>query len=139
MMPKLRGHHLICLQFFHGEGFNAKFVDNLRMLRESTRDEPIDISAGTDDVCGKCPYLEGNACGYDERAEEEIGEMDERALRLLGVAPGSRAVWDEIREKLPRIFNEWHTVYCEACDWRGACEKDDSYRRLRDTCLPELF
>ncbi|MGD0887191.1 MAG: DUF1284 domain-containing protein [Thermodesulfovibrionales bacterium] len=138
-MPKLRGHHLICLQFFHGEGYNAKFVDNLGVIRESMRDEPIDISVGTDDVCGKCPYLKGNACGYDKCAEEEIGEMDERALRLLRVAPGGRAVWDEISEKLPRIFNEWYTVYCTVCNWREACEKDDYYRQLRDTCLTELF
>ncbi|HAM50735.1 MAG TPA: DUF1284 domain-containing protein [Nitrospiraceae bacterium] len=137
MIPKLRGHHLICLQFFQGEGYNEEFVDNLGMIRQLIRDEPVEISAGPDDICRKCPYLENDVCGYNERAEEEIREMDERALRLLGAATGSRAAWDEIREKLPMIFHEWHTLYCKVCHWRGACEKGDFYRRLKNTCLTE--
>ena len=137
VIPKLRGHHLICLQFFHGEGYSEEFVDNLRMTRELLRDEAVGIAAGPDDVCRKCPHLKDDACGYNEHAEQEIREMDQRALRLLAAAPGGSATWDEIREKLPMIFHKWHASYCMICDWRGACEKDDFYRQLKNACLTE--
>ena len=131
-MPKLRGHHLVCLQFFHGEGYTAEFVENLRIIKELMQDELIQISDGSDDVCGKCAYRENDACGYGEHGDEKIREMDETALKLLKTAPGGRVSGDEIREELPRMFREWHSAYCTACEWRRVCEGDKLYRRLRD-------
>ena len=32
-MLRLRAHHLICLQFFKGEGYSLEFIENLEILR----------------------------------------------------------------------------------------------------------
>jgi hypothetical protein len=32
---KLRGHHLICLQFFKGEGYSKIFVENAKQIVEN--------------------------------------------------------------------------------------------------------
>jgi len=127
---KLRGHHLICLHFFHGEGYDAGFVDNLGSVIAKARAEEVRICAGPDDVCAKCPHLSGDACGYNEGAEEAVAEMDRTALRLLGMTSGGRADWGRIRKDLASLFHDWRETYCVRCTWRGACEKDEFFRGL---------
>jgi hypothetical protein len=130
-MPALRGHHLICLQFFRGEGYNAEFVENLRNILKSADEYEIDIRTGADDVCGKCPYLDRTRCRYSEGADEGIAEMDSKALALLDLSRDIKVRWEEVRQRLPELFPVWHTVYCAGCSWRGACEKNDFYLQLK--------
>lgn len=128
---KLRGHHLICLHFFRGEGYNPEFVTNLReLIKRAIAGEEIAVQSGPDDVCEKCPYLRNSICSFNEGAEDEIGEMDTRALALLQVRTGSRVKWSEMIEKIPGIFSQWSRTYCRMCDWKNACEKDASFKGL---------
>ncbi len=121
---KLRGHHLICLHFFKGEGYNPEFVKNLReILKRVEAGEEIEVYSGADNVCKMCPYLKGNRCLYDEDAETEIREMDRRAVKLLNIKTHERVKWLDIKGKIPEIFHEWLREYCESCDWRKVCEK----------------
>ncbi len=71
-----RGHHLICLHFFEGEGYDADFVENLKNIMQRTENENINVCDGPDDVCEKCPFLKDYKCQYDSNADEEIREMD---------------------------------------------------------------
>ena len=130
-MPALRGHHLICLQFFRGEGYNDEFVRNLEDTLKSADEHEIDIRNGADDVCVKCPYLDHARCRYSQDAEEGIAEMDRKALDLLDLSPWMKVSWKEVRQRIPKLFERWYKAYCAACSWRGACEKDDMYRQLR--------
>jgi uncharacterized protein len=130
---KLRGHHLICLHFFRGEGYSAEFTANLReILKRAATGERIETVSEADDVCKICPYLKMNRCLYDEDAHEEIQEMDREALALLELTVGDIILWSDIRKKLPAIFHRWSEEFCRACDWRQACEKDVFYRQLSD-------
>ncbi len=130
-MPLLRGHHLICLHFFHGEGYNQGFVKNLQeVLRKA--EEEIKVTDGADDICKTCPYLKDDRCEYDEGADEEVREMDEMALSLLQVKRDSIFKWDEIKKKIPEIFSLWYANYCYDCDWNYACEKDEFYQKLKN-------
>ncbi len=62
---KLRGHHLVCLHFFKGEGYNPEYIENLReILRRAEAGEEIEVSSGVDDVCRMCPNLKGEICFY---------------------------------------------------------------------------
>ncbi|MDP2992563.1 MAG: DUF1284 domain-containing protein [Deltaproteobacteria bacterium] len=130
-MPVLRGHHLICLYFFAGEGYAAEFIENLRSTLNAAKSEPIEICAGADDICGKCPYLKDGLCRYNKNAEEEIKKMDNAALRLLKLTPGTQIKWSGIEERLPEIFFEWHKSYCGDCDWKIACEKKKLFQVLK--------
>ena len=128
---KLRGHHLICLHFFHGEGYNTEYIENLsNVLKIATYNE-IEICDGMDDVCRKCPYMKDEKCSYKEHADEEIKEMDEKAMRLLNLNKEMQTKWHKIKEGLPGIFKEWSQSYCIYCGWREACEKDDFYKKLK--------
>lgn len=135
-MLTLRGHHLICLHFFSGEGYDAIFIKNLKDVLQRVEDEDIEVCDGADDVCEKCPYLKDNKCQYNKDADKEIKEMDEKALRLLGVKQGLenlpfRIKWQEVKGKIPEIFSQWYANYCYECDWNKVCEENSFYQRLK--------
>lgn len=128
---RLRGHHLICLHFFDGKGYSAGFVENLRETLQRAEAQGVEVAGGPDDVCLKCPHLDGSSCNFEGQSEGEISDMDEFALMLLNVSPGDRRGWDVIREELPVAFPTWEKLYCGRCLWRKACEDNGFYARLR--------
>lgn len=130
-MPNLRGHHLICLHFFSGEGYNPGFIENLHNVLREAEEEEVRVLFGGDDVCGKCPSQDNSLCRYSENSDIEIKTMDEKTLDLLDLSIGDIIGWKDIRGKIPGIFQEWHRTYCMACGWKKACEKNDSYRELK--------
>lgn len=130
----LRGHHLICLHFFDGEGYSPEYVQNLTQIVKRARSgEKIEVAVGADDVCGKCPSLRGGRCFYSASADEEIRDMDVTALKLLGLTESaSRNVvqWSDIQDKLSNLFPEWAERYCRICSWRSVCERQEKFRAL---------
>jgi hypothetical protein len=130
-MLKLRGHHLICLHFFNGEGYDQTFIDNLRDTLKTLLSEELEIVAGGDNVCRECPYLKDESCQYHNNADAEIREMDRKALELLGFAVGNSVSWDRIRNSIPKIFPEWFRSCCTDCEWLLVCEKNHDFRKVR--------
>jgi len=121
---KLRGHHLICLHFFIGEGYNVEFVAHLsEIVKRAEAGDKIEVCSGADDVCKRCPYLKDDKCMYDKNADPEIQEMDRRAIELLRLKMAERVNWIDIKKRIPGILYEWSRNYCNDCDWRKACEK----------------
>jgi hypothetical protein len=114
----LRGHHLICLNFFRGEGYSEEFIENLYAV---IKKENIEIVTGADDVCRKCPYLKEGKCRSSDYTDEKIHVQDREALRLLGFKPGMIADWKMIASKLPEIIEEWKSEFCFACGYRKVC------------------
>ncbi len=131
MVSRLRGHHLICLHFFSGEGYSKVFVENLNDIIKRAEDGDVEVSSESDDVCIKCPYMKNYRCEYDEDAEIEIREMDRMALKLLNIKENTKIKWKDIKEKIPEIFSAWYENYCYDCDWNQACEKNRLYRDLK--------
>jgi uncharacterized protein len=130
-MLTLRGHHLICLHFFRGEGYTQEFIAILgAILKRAETGEQITVMLGADDVCKICPYLKGGKCFYAQDADQEIQEMDSKALKLLELTVRDSVVWTDIREKIPGLFSRWSNECCKSCDWRKACEKDHFFHQL---------
>ena len=120
---KLRGHHLICLNFFEGEGYSAEFVENLKYTLEKATSNGIMIVDGADDVCSSCPYLKDGKCSYEEGAEEEIQRLDRLALELLHLQPGESTEFKSIIRNLPPVLPQWQRKACLECEWRRVCEE----------------
>jgi hypothetical protein len=131
-MPRLRGHHLVCLHFFRGEGYTEEFVENLKGVVRSAQNGKIEVHCGADDICVRCPYVNHAGCQYSEDAEKGIGEMDRMALELLELSRGATIKWSEIGGKIPAIFPAWYRAFCAACSWRWACEGNALYRELKE-------
>lgn len=129
-MIRFRGHHLVCLHFFHGEGYSPDFVLNLEKALAGVQRDGVEVCAGPDEICIKCPSLKDARCNYSDDADAETLEMDRLAMDLFGVQEGVKMSWDELRQRLPGIFNEWLKSCCLECGWKKACEKNDGWRRL---------
>jgi hypothetical protein len=130
---KLRGHHLICLHFFRGEGYSAEFTANLReILKRAGTGEWIEVASEADNVCNICPYLKGQECFYRKESDPEIRGMDREALMLLELKVRDIVLWPDIRKKIPAIFRRWSEEFCRVCDWRLACEKNACFWQLSD-------
>lgn len=121
-MIRLRGHHLICLHFYRGEGYSREFVENLDdVIRRATEGEEIEVVEGADDICRACPTLQGEKCVARPGVDIEIREMDAEATAYLGVEVGSKVFWQEMKSKVMAMPKEWLVAFCEGCDWEEVC------------------
>jgi len=118
MKTKLRGHHLICLNFFRGEGYSEEFIRNIYSVVAKER---IEIVKGADDVCAMCPYLKGGMCNNPEYSDEMILLQDRKALKLLELKPGMSVDWKMISYKLPGIMGDWKAQFCRECVYKKVC------------------
>ena len=115
---KLRGHHLICLNFFRGEGYSEDFIKN---IFELLKNEQLEIVSGPDEVCAKCPLLKDEKCASNEYTDGMILVQDKEALRLLGFMPGEIVDWKMIAAILPDILEVWKAQFCAGCGYRKVC------------------
>uniref|UniRef100_A0A7J2TIP2 DUF1284 domain-containing protein n=1 Tax=Archaeoglobus fulgidus TaxID=2234 RepID=A0A7J2TIP2_ARCFL len=118
-MHKLRGHHLICLHFFKGMGYDDRFVENIKRILESI--DEVEIVDGIDDVCKFCPHNAG-FCNYSPDSEKEVRELDRFALELLGFNVGDSVKWKDIKSRIPKLIEEWRIFACKECEWRNVCD-----------------
>jgi len=118
MKAKLRGHHLICLNFFRGEGYSEDFIKNIYSVIGK---EELEIVAGHDDVCARCPFLKDNKCSNSDYTDEKILFQDKEALKLLGCKPGEMTDWKTVSAKLPQIIEEWKARFCWDCGYLKVC------------------
>jgi hypothetical protein len=116
MNAKLRGHHLVCLNFFRGEGYPEDFIKNIYSV---VGKEKVEIVEGPDEVCAVCPYLKDNKCA--KYTDENIMAQDKEALRLTGFEPGEIVDWRMISARLPGIIEEWKAQFCMECGYRKVC------------------
>jgi uncharacterized protein len=120
---RLRGHHLVCLHFFRGEGYSPDFIRNLKELMEHLHAGfQIEVTDEADDVCGLCPYLTGGKCTYDGKySDVMIREMDACASGLFGLPPGSRTEWKFLQHRIMHVLPLWCSRYCTTCSWKPVC------------------
>jgi len=122
---RLRGHHLLCMLTFVGEGYTPAFTANYRRIAERlSAGEEIEIVSGPDDICGPLlpeglPHcLSRSAVARDETAAEEIG----RLLRMP-IGEGTKMVADE--KLLRRLRSNFRagTIRraCDKCEWSELC------------------
>jgi hypothetical protein len=119
---RLRGHHLACLHFYRGAGYDTAFVENLTTVMGRAAADGVVVAAGADEVCAACPHLDADGrCVSPDAGEAEIARLDALALGLLGVAPGDDAAWSMLRGRLADNADAWRAGACEGCSWRDAC------------------
>jgi hypothetical protein len=131
-MARLRGHHLVCLHFYDGEGYDEPFIRNLEKVLAEVRRDGAQVVDGADDICILCRHRCEGRCTYSAAADREIREMDRKALALLTLAPGDRADWEGTGEIVVAGFREWYAAYCFACSWRPVCEKNPLFLQLSE-------
>lgn len=125
---RYRPHHLLCSLGFQGKGYSPGFVANMTAIVDGRLRAPggdavvIEITGGTDDICGPCPRRRGTLC----EAQDQIATIDARHARALGLFAGTRLSWGEARRRmLKRVPPGALTELCAGCQWLelGLCER----------------
>jgi hypothetical protein len=126
MTSQLRGHHLICLQFYRGEGYSDEFVTNLDRVRNDAVDTPAIIVSGPDHVCAACPGLGADGtCQHPDTGEAEALRIDALALQLVDAAIGETLSLTQVHSRLaadPAARERWRAESCATCLWEITCE-----------------
>ncbi len=119
---RIRGHHVICLQFFHGEGYSAEFAMNLfRVIDSLTQGAKGTVVIGPDDVCAACPALKDGHCAQEPDSEEAIRVLDALALEMLELDAGEEFEWGAATLSVQRVLERWRALACGGCEWEEAC------------------
>lgn len=124
-MIKLRGHHLLCLQFFEGKGYSESFVAHIiNLMKRLKNGEHIKIVEGKDEVCNFCPNL-----ADDGRCKlfEKVLEKDKKVLDLFGLNLGDIVSWHKVigifESKKELLKKEFLENICKDCLWKEICIK----------------
>ncbi len=119
---RLRGHTLLCLQGFRGEGYSREFVENMASVHRTLIDDPetrVEVLASPDAVCGACPHQQTSGCTLNSvRSEEEMQDQDRVVLQKLGLEVGDRVRWRDILERIRRsVAGDDLASICGTCRW----------------------
>ncbi|MDA8235703.1 MAG: DUF1284 domain-containing protein [Clostridia bacterium] len=125
----IRGHHLLCMLGFRGEGYNEAFVANMgKVVKQYKGDSGLEITVADhhDDICRACPHLQEKFCRQSDGSDERLAAIDREVLVRLGLKPGQRVTLREIRERIKENIKPSHLAeICQDCRWLplGFCQE----------------
>jgi len=127
---RLRGHTLLCLQGFRGEGYSPGFTDNLAAIHRSLSENPdqvVELVEEPDTVCGACPHRAPAGCTLNGTGSEAgMQAQDRHVLKRLGLAAGSVVRWHDVLERIRvSITGSDLPNICGSCRWLplGYCKE----------------
>ncbi len=118
---RLRGHHLLCLLAFSGDGYSDEFNVRFGKLADIYRrpESQIEVLISSDDACAACPHGSPDGCrSAVDGPEQAVKELDRAVLDLLGIEPGLHRAGD-LHARLATASNADVHATCKACSWYG--------------------
>ena len=125
----IRGHTLLCLQGFRGEGYNREFIDNMAAIHARLQEEPntrVLVIDTPDHFCAACPNLKAGCTLRGPNFEQHIVVQDRQVLELLGLKVGQEVTWAEVLYRIgSRMRGEMLDGICGDCQWLslGYCKE----------------
>lgn len=118
----IRGHNLLCLQGFRGEGYSRAFIDGLATIHRTLSDDPARLTQVVqrpDDICHACPHLKLDGCHLNgPGSEREVKVQDREVMGRLGIAEGEVLPWGEILLRISKaVTGESLQEICGGCRW----------------------
>ena len=118
-MIKLRYHHLLCLQYFKGYGYDELFIENMMDIKNRIDDEEIIITNSFDDLCSVCPNKIDNKCKW----EEKVNRYDNNIKNIIKLDTGIQYKYGLIKEKLDCVIKSDCRMHaCDDCKWSKYCK-----------------
>jgi hypothetical protein len=121
---RLRGHHLLCLLAFTGEGYSDQFIVEFARLATIYRNPNalIEVRVAPDDACQACPHLGPGGClSPIDGPEQAVQALDAAVLGVLGIEPGTHRA-AELHQRLAQVTHDELHATCKACSWYGRTE-----------------
>ncbi|MEK6820228.1 MAG: DUF1284 domain-containing protein [Nanoarchaeota archaeon] len=124
-MIKLRAHHLLCIPRFYGRGYNGQYEKSFEEICRTIRENPevkVQIVRGTDQICSRCPYEQGDACNKRAGINHWILFQDQKVLYKLGISVGDFfAAKDIFRLSIEKISPKDIEGICKGCEFLRDC------------------
>ncbi|NHB88139.1 DUF1284 domain-containing protein [Photorhabdus tasmaniensis] len=126
MTISLRGHHLLCILTYAGNGYSPGFIENYNKIISRIQNEDILIVEGPDDICAPLlgeddPHCLGKSVIIrDSHALEAVGALMGRPVEV-----GHTLRLDETYLKQARwAFNRRIVrAACVGCEWEQLCTR----------------
>ncbi len=127
MIIRLRGHHLLCMLTYIGEGYSPAFIENYNKIAgQLSRNATIEIVEGPDDICGpnlgkpECHCYKISILSRDRLAVADIANLLNLPLEI-----GSRLT---LTQEILSVLREAYTrngirQICSKCSWKLLCDK----------------
>lgn len=126
----IRGHTLLCLQGFRGEGYSPEFIENMTKIHRQLNhypEQPVIILDSPDSICSQCPNLKSQRCNlHGSASEESMMAQDVDVMNRLGIGRGEVLSWKEILDRIAqRLQGDMLTDICGTCPWLplGYCKE----------------
>ena len=126
----VRGHTLLCLQGFRGEGYSPDFVENLSAIHRlltAFPEKPVEVVQAPDSICASCPNLKSDGCHLKgPGSEAEMMAQDKEVMGRLDIPEGAVLPWQDILHRISGNIQGGDLAgICGGCQWlpSGYCKK----------------
>lgn len=123
-MLLLRPHHINCIFFYRGLGYNDDFVSRMNSILNLIKNNPgikISLTVNCDDLCHKCPNMQTNEICI---SNENVAKLDYNTLKVYNLKENHEYVFTEIINVIYKNFDadKFHEICC-SCNWHkeGIC------------------
>jgi hypothetical protein len=139
----IRGHTLLCLQGFRGEGYSPDFVANMASLHSRlvlNPKVPVRVVVEPDAICAACPNLGPSGCRLrGEGTEAAMRVQDRDVMGRLSIAPGELLSWEEILRRIAAtVGSGMLPEICGSCPWLPLGYCAEGIERLQKDLKPNL-
>ena len=120
---KLRPHHVLCMRFYEGKGYNEDFVRHMDEVCGAPVDDlRVFLTGGCDEICSACSHRIGDRCDHDEK----VSAIDRRTLERMGLTVPAEIDWRELSAlAYERIIRAGKLrEVCRDCQWITICDKE---------------
>ena len=131
---KLRGHHLLCMLSYRGEGYTPAFIENFdAIINQINNGAAIEIVSGADDICAALRQGGDTSCAHAKVCRKESVKTHDRvALKDVARALKKRSLQagnmlkiskGDIRHLRHLFVRGAIRAACTTCPWRDFCSQ----------------
>ena len=121
----LRPHHINCIYFFEGLGYDEKFTQNMKNIIDKLSKNKLSVKfvKNCDCLCKYCPNKINNCC----KTEEHIKQLDELTITNYNLDLNKIYSFQEIYDNYYKNFDKIKFLnICQSCEWfkSGVCSME---------------
>lgn len=119
----IRPHHGLCVQHFHGEGYNEAFVAHMtEMVAALNRSGTwVRLTEGADDICVACPHCVDGVCEDEAKVKRFDSQVLALGLLHYGDVLTARDFTRRLRHTI--LYQNRMGEVCGDCQWAWICHR----------------
>ena len=118
-MIKLRPHHLLCIEFFEGKGYDLKHIENMHHVINCLNEEDnFMLIESLDDICSCCPNRIDDKC----KTQDKVLRYDKSMKDMLKLEYEREYSYKEISSIVKENIDYLLNNTCKDCQWAYICQ-----------------